>query len=150
MKILFIYATYSTGTLTMAEHAIEYLKEMGQNEIKLLRADKVQGVDIMDNDLIFMASPSWMVQKKDGMPHEFYLGMMDRLKGQTFAKKFAVISLGDESYAKVCGSAPHLVEFVQQLGGTLIGEPLCLEGFYFAKDKRLQELKDWLPTVVNA
>jgi flavodoxin I len=133
MKILFIYATYSTGTLTMAENAIQFLKDMGQQEVKLIRADKVQGVDIMEHDLIFMASPSWMVQKKDGMPHEFYLGMMDRLKGQAFAKKFAVIGLGDDSYAKVCGSADHLVEFVQQLGGTLVGEPLRLEGLYFNK-----------------
>lgn len=149
MKILFIYATYSTGTLTMAENAIQYLKESGQEDVKLMRADKVQGVDLMDHDLIFMASPSWMVQKKDGMPHEFYIGMMERLKGQVFAKKFAVISLGDESYAKVCGSADHLVEFVQQLGGTLVGEPLRLEGFYFNKEKRLEELKNWLPSVLQ-
>lgn len=149
MKILFIYATYSTGTLTMAENAIQFLNAAGQQEVKLIRADKVQGVDIMEHDLIFMASPSWMVQKKDGMPHEFYLGMMDRLKGQTFAKKFAVISLGDDSYAKVCGSADHLVEFVQQLGGTLVGEPLRLEGFYFNKQKRLDELKNWLPSVLQ-
>ena len=29
MKILIIYATYSTGTLTMAENAIQFLKDMG-------------------------------------------------------------------------------------------------------------------------
>lgn len=133
----------------MAENALQYLKDLGQQDVKLIRADKVQGLDIMEHDLIFMASPSWMVQKKDGMPHEFYLGMMERLKGQVFAKKFAVIGLGDDSYAKVCGSADHLVEFVQQLGGTLVGEPLRLEGFYFNKEKRLEELKTWLPSVLQ-
>ena len=150
MKILIIYATYSTGTLTMAENAIQFLKDMGQADVKLLRADKAQGVDIMEHDLIIMASPSWMVNKMDGMPHEYFVALMERLNGQQFDKKFAVIGLGDESYAKVCGSADHLVEYVQQLGGTLVGEPLRLEGFYFNKPHRLEELKAWLPTILSA
>lgn len=146
MKVLIIYGTYSTGTLTVAEAAAAYLKEMGE-EAKVLCADKVQGQDIQEHDLIIMGSPSWKVQGKQGMPHEYFYGMMDRLKDQTFDKKFAVISLGDEQYALVNGSADHLMEFVNQLGGHLVGEPLKIEGFYFNKADRLEQLKQWLPTL---
>lgn len=147
MKLLIIYGTYSTGTLTVSEYAKQYLEEMG-HEVKLMEANKVQGVDIMEHEMTIMASPSWKVMGKQGMPHEYFFAMMERLQGQQFAKRFAVISLGDESYALVNGSADHLTEFVQTLGGQLIGEPLKIEGFYFNKDKRLGELKAWLPTIV--
>lgn len=148
MKILIIWASYSTGTLTVCEHAKQYLEEMG-HDVKMIEANKVQGIDIMEEELIIMASPSWLVQKTEGMAHEYFFAMMERLAGQTFDKNFAVISLGDESYAHVNGSAVHLMNFVQTLGGKLIGEPLKIEGFYFNKPKRLEELKAWLPTILG-
>ncbi len=146
MKILIIYGTYSTGTLTVSTQAKEWLEEAGY-EVKILEANKVQGIDLMDRDLVIMASPSWKVLGKQGMPHEYFFPMMERLKGQTFDKKFAVISLGDEQYALVNGSADHLVDFIKQLGGHLVGEPLKIEGFYFNKESRLEQLKNWLPTI---
>lgn len=149
MKILIIYGTYSTGTLTVCEYAKKWLEEDG-NDVKMLEANKVQGIDLMDRDLVIMASPSWKVSGKQGMPHEYFFPMMERLKGQTFDKKFAVISLGDEQYALVNGSAEHLSDFVNQLGGHLVGEPLKIEGFYFNKDNRLEQVKAWLPTVTSA
>jgi flavodoxin len=147
MKILIIYGSYSTGTLTVSEHAQEYLQEM-RHEVTLIEANKVQGVDIMEHEMTIMASPSWKVNGKQGMPHEYFFPMMERLQGQQFNKKFAVISLGDESYALVNGSADHLTEFVKTLGGHLVGKPLKIEGFHFNKDKRLGELKSWLPTIL--
>ncbi|MCX7997122.1 MAG: flavodoxin family protein [Patescibacteria group bacterium] len=148
MKILIIYGTYSSGTLMVAEAARDMLTESGHT-VTMLRVDSVQGQDIIDHELIIMGSPSWKVFGKQGMPHEWYYGMMERLKGQTFNRKFAVFGLGDESYALVCDSVNHLKGFVQELGGTLIGEPLKIEGFFFNKEQRLRELRDWLPTITS-
>jgi flavodoxin I len=146
MKILVVFASYSSGTMKVAELAEGFLREAG-HDVSVKRADAVQGTDLTGPDLVIMASPSWKVMGKEGMPHEFYFAMMERLSGQTFDTKFAVIGLGDDSYAQVCGSADHLMEFVKQLGGTLVGQPLRLEGFYFNEPKRTAELKEWLPTV---
>lgn len=149
MKILIIYGTYSTGTMAVAEAARDMLYHMGHTA-RVLRVDYVQPADILEHELILLGSPSWKVFGKQGMPHEHYYSMMERLKGQSFDRKFAVFGLGDESYALVCGAVDHLVGFVQELGGTLVGQPLCVEGFYFNREQRLKELREWLPTIAPA
>lgn len=146
MKILIIYGTYSTGTLRACEKTKSFLEEKG-HQVSLIRNDKVQGIDIMEHDMTIMASPSWKVFGKQGMPHEHYYPMMERLKGQTFDKPFGIIALGDESYALVCGSADHLKTFVQELGGHEIIEPLKLEGFYFAEEQRTGEIQSWVESL---
>lgn len=146
MKILIVYGTYSTGTLKACEKAKMFLEEKG-NTVNLIRNDKVQGVDIMDHDMTILASPSWKVFGKQGMPHEHYYPMMERLKGQSFEKPFGVIALGDESYALVCGSADHLQTFIKDLGGHEIIAPLKIEGFYFAEAERTEEIKAWVETL---
>lgn len=143
MKILLIYGTYSTGTLTVSQLIQSQLQEKG-HEVTIMRNDQVQGADMMAHEMIIMGSPSWKVFNKQGMPHEWYYPMMERLKGQVFDKPFAVFALGDESYALVFGSADHLQGFVKDLGGHEVIEPLKIEGFYFAKQQRTEEIKAWV------
>ncbi|MFW5703920.1 MAG: flavodoxin family protein [Patescibacteria group bacterium] len=146
MKILIIYGTYSTGTLTVAEKAKDMLTKKGHT-VAITRNDQTQSEDLLTHDLVIMGSPSWKVFGKQGMPHEQYYPMIERLKGQRYDKPFAVYSLGDESYALVCGSADHLQGFVKELGGHEIIEPLKLEGFYFAEEERTKELNHWINTL---
>lgn len=148
MNILIIYGTYSTGTLRASELLQGFLSEAGQT-VTLKRVDTVQVEDLNSNELIIMGSPSWKVFGKEGMPHEHYYPMMERLKGTVFNKPFAVMGLGDDSYAKVCGSADHLEEFVSDLGGHLLLDSLRVEGFYFNEEKRSEEIKDWAQQIVH-
>lgn len=148
MNILIIYGTYSTGTLRASELLQSFLAESGQN-VTLKRVDTVQADDLQGNDLIVMASPSWKVFGKEGMPHEHYYPFMERVKGTVFDKPFAVMGLGDDSYAKVCGSADHLEGFVTELGGHLLLDSLRVEGFYFNEEKRTEEIKEWAEQIVQ-
>jgi flavodoxin I len=147
MKILFIYGSYSTGTLLVCEQAKKQLDAMGYST-NIVEANIVEGSDILEQDLIIMASPSWKVEGKQGMPHEYFLEMMTKLHGQVFNKKFAVISLGDAQYSDLNGSARHLESYVQELGGTLVGEPLKIEGFFNNQESCIEQIANWIPSIL--
>lgn len=149
MRILLIYGTYSTGTMRASEKLTGFLSQMGHT-VDMRRVDTIQQQDLDGNDLIIMGSPSWKVQGKEGMPHEHYYPLMDRLRGRQYNKPFAVFGLGDDSYAKVCGSADHLEEFVKELGGNLIVPTLRVEGFYFNEEDRTEEIQEWAQTISQA
>lgn len=142
MTITLIYGTYSSGTLSVAELIQGSLQKKGHT-VRIIRNDQVSAQDLADSDAIIMGSPSWKVFGKQGMPHEQFYPMMEQLKGQTFAKPFAVYALGDASYALVCGATDHLQGFVKDFGGTEIIEPLKVEGFYFAQEERSNEIEHW-------
>ena len=63
--------------------------------------------------------------------------------------KCAVYSLGDAHYTYVCGSAEHLKNFVGDIKGDLIGEPLRLIGFLFGMEEREKELRSWTEGILN-
>ncbi len=149
MNVILIYGTYSSGTLSVAEIIQESLSS-DEISVEIVRNDMVTADQINAADTVIMGSPSWKVFGKQGMPHEQYYPMMEQLKGSVDAKPYAVYALGDSSYALVCGAADHLQQFVIDLGGSELIEPLKVEGFYFAQEERTNEIIAWVNALKDA
>lgn len=127
MKTLLIYATNSGSTLEVSNTISGEFTQKGQ-EITLKDARDINPDEIGNYDFIIMGSPTY----DEGNMHDLFVTLSQKLDGKTFpGKKFAVFGLGDTSYPHFCGAADHLAEVVKKVGGTLVGEPLKINNYYF-------------------
>lgn len=143
MKVLLAYATYSSGT----EFVSELVEKMLATPQRWVTRKNIQDVDpkeLKRYDLIIFGSPSWMVNKQDGMPHEFFVAFMEKMQGQKLSgTQFALFGLGDSAYNTFTGAVDKLTLFIQELGGTLISEPLRIDGYYFNQQANDELIIAW-------
>lgn len=147
MNILIVYATFSNGTATASQTVAEELTHSNHNvTIKKIRDTSPE--DFQHRDLIIMASPSWLVGGKEGQPHDDYFAAQERFTPDAFrGKRFAVIGLGDATFAHFCGAVDFLQDWIQQMNGQLVMESLRVDGYYFDQDKNTELIKDWAHTL---
>ena len=145
--MLLIYASYSSGTATASERVEKILLAKGiQVTRKLVSLVGVQEVDQFD--CVIFASPSWMVNSKEGQPHEFYQKFFNNAASLSLAgKKVAVLGLGDTSYMTFCGAVDVLEAFVKEHHGTLIVPSLKVDGFYYDQQTNMKLVEDWANTL---
>lgn len=148
MKVLLIYATYSSGTQTASE--------MVENDLSsyfLLTRKQVQDVDISDlenKDLIIMATPSWKVNGKQGQPHEFYFPFFEQVAHFPWTnQKVAFFGLGDSSYDIVCGGVLELERHFSSLGAEVVVPTCRLIDFYFNQKGNEKTLHDWTQNLIQ-
>jgi flavodoxin len=67
MKIGIIYATYSSGTLTVSEIIQEELQKMNHEPI-VVNVGDLDPSTLTSYDLILMGSPTWWNNNSDGQP----------------------------------------------------------------------------------
>lgn len=144
MKILIVYATYSSGTQVAATLIEETLKETG-NEVSLKNAKDVDPQELKNFDLVVVGSPSWFVEGVEGQPHQYFFDLFKKIQNGSLAgKKFAVFGLGHSAYYAIfCGAVDKLEEWIKNAKGSLISDSLKIDGFYFNQAKNEQLLKDW-------
>ncbi len=142
MKILIVYATYSSGTLTTSEIIMSELQQ-NAHEVTVVNVADIDPIVFNQYDLILLGSPSWWNDNQDGMPHHLFLHLFKKMEGMTVTKNFAVFGLGDSAYARVCGSVDHLEEFVHKIKGQLVMESLRVDSFYFDREKNDTLIKEW-------
>lgn len=148
MNILLVYATYSSGTMQASQMLNDTLTSKGHS-VTVKKAKEINIEDFSPYDLILMGSPSWLINSKDGMPHEDFVALIERSQGKTFENKpVAIFGLGDESYAHFCGAVDHLKVFVQQGKGTLIGDVIRIDGYLFNEEKNSEMLRQWAEGIV--
>lgn len=149
MNILLLYATYSGSTMAASQVAQQVLQAKGHT-VTLQEVRETQPEQFLDADVVVLASPSWDFHGQEGMPHEDYLEVFKLFAGQTFpTKKFAVMGLGDTNFTKFCGSADHLENWVEQLGGTLALPTLRIDQYYFNEDENGQKVQLWAEQLAN-
>lgn len=147
MQVLIAYATYSSGTQTVSELLEKYLKEKGW-EICRKNIRDITPEMLSNYELVLFGSPSWLNNKKDGQPHEFFLQFMASMQGKSFSgSQFAVFGLGDTAYPNFCGAVHELEEFIKTLGGNLITESLRIDGYYFNEEENTKMLYAWADRV---
>jgi len=151
MKVLLVYATYSSGTFTASGYVEDLLKELG-HQVTRQKAIDTQPEDFKKGyDLIILATPSWEVDKKDGQPHIHMGELMRKLGGQTFeGQKFAIFGLGDIHYARFCGAVKHLEQFVEDIKGTHVGKSLRINRYVFDEEYNNKLLEEWVKETVAA
>lgn len=148
MNILLVYATYSSGTKQASQIVTDTLVAK-DHTVTVKRAADTNIEDFGPYDLVILGSPSWLINNKDGMPHEEFVALIERSQGKLFEnKKFAIFGLGDESYARFCGATDHLKNFVEQGKGTLVGEILRIDGYLFNEDHNSHVLQEWVEKIV--
>lgn len=150
MNILLLYATNSGGTQQASQMVTSLLQEKGH--AVSMKNPKESNIDELSGaGLVIFASPSWDYQDKEGQPHEDFFSLLQSLEGKTMeGKPFAIVGLGDTSYAHFCGAVDEFEKVVQNLKGKLVIPSLKIDGYYLHMDESNQAVKDWTSKLLAA
>jgi flavodoxin len=153
MNILIAYATNSSGTYEVGKLISEVSVKKG-HDVQLRSVSDVTADHISKADFIFFGSNTWDGRSPEGkrlegqLPPHFH-EFRKKLGEQTFpGKKCSVYGLGDAHYTYVCASADHLKDFVDKIKGSLIGQPLRVEGFFFGMEEKDTQIRSWANDVL--
>ncbi len=143
MNVLIAYATYSGGTETAA-HIVEETLKGKSHTVTMKNPKDVSPGDVNTADLTVLCTPTWDFEGAEGQPHEDYNQMRENFKNSKLdGKKFSILSLGDSSYAKFCGSADVLEDFVKTAGAVLAVPSLKIDGFFYDQNTHTETIKKW-------
>lgn len=142
MNILLIYATNSGTTQTVAQIIADAITATGQT-VTMKEARLTAPEDFTNAQMIILGSPSWDFDGHEGYPHEDLLTLMDKMKGTTVTKPFAIFGLGDSSYKFYNGAVDHLEEFVKSLQGTLAVASLKIDKYYSDVEGNNAKITAW-------
>ncbi len=149
MNILILYATYSSGT-EIACQTIEGILKQHNHTVTRKLVKETPFDELSEYNLIILGSPSWDHEGREGLPHEDFIHFITLSHFPTLPhKKFAVIGLGDSTYAHFCGAVDHLENFVKHVHGELLLPSLRIDGFYFNQEKNLELIKQWTQQIVR-
>lgn len=147
MKVLIIYATNSGGTFIASEVVREIFQNRG-HRVTILPALEADPDEMARHDLVILGSCSWEYhdegKRLDGQLQEHFMKFRERAAGKTYPGiQFAVFGLGDSTYSNFCGSIKHLEGFVRELQGSLVGKPLCIDGFFYHQQENIDIICSW-------
>lgn len=143
MNILLLFATNSGGTQQASQMVASQLQEKGHT-VSMKNPKESKADEIAGADLVIFASPSWDYQDKEGQPHEDFFPLLQSFEGKTMdGKSFAIVGLGDSSYAHFCGAVDEFEKVVHNLKGKLVVPSLKIDGYYLHMDESNQAVKDW-------
>lgn len=153
MNALILYATYSGGTLEASQQVEEMLSQ-AKHTVVLKRANEVSPEDLTRADFIVFGSCTWDLftphGQFQGQLHQDFIDFTKTFHGHTFpGKRFAVFGLGDRRYIKFCAAADHLAALVHELKGTLIGEPLKIDGYFFRLEENRRAIEAWTNEILR-
>lgn len=145
MNICIAYETYSSSTETVVTIVATRLTEKGHTVTVRRMRDGVQTEDLRKTDLTIFASPSWFERGKEGQPHISFLNFMDTAQHESFqGMKFALIGLGDSTYAHFCHAVDMLGGFFERHEATNVAPTLKLDSFLSNSEHETQRLYQWL------
>lgn len=143
MNILLVYATNSGGTLMASQTVSELLTQKGHT-VTLKEAAETTPEEVSQAAFVLLASPSWDFENAEGMPHEHFVPLMKGLEGKTLeGKPFAILGLGDRSYAKFCGAVDEFEKWVANIKGKLAVPSLRIDGYFYDQSGNTQKITDW-------
>jgi len=149
MDILVLYATYSGGTQMASQIVKEEIEKSG-NQVKYLEVKDADWDVILKYKLVILCTPTWDFNGKEGQPHEDFMKLIDKSTSVSLKDiNFAVLSLGDSSYTKFCGSADVLTDFIKEKGGNQIINPLKIDGFFFNQETHTESIRKWTGEIVS-
>lgn len=150
MNILLVFATNSGTTMTAAQTVNDKLAAKGHT-VTMKEARDTTPEDFTGPQAVVMGSPSWDFEGHEGMPHEDWLPLMEKLKTMTLeGKSFAVFGMGDSSYKKFCGAVDHLEESVKTVKGKLVVPSLKIDKFYSDQTGNMDKINAWADSLVTA
>lgn len=148
MHVTIIYATYSNSTALAAQHLVDCLKD-SEHRVELLTAAEASAASLEQPDLLILASPSWDYNGQQGMPHEDFEALQQRLGDiHLDGKPTAVLALGDSNFTYFCGAAAHLSEWLQKLGAKEVVPPLKIDQYYTDENGAKEQIAGWIKALM--
>jgi len=149
MNIILVYATNSGSTMLAAQTVQDVLIKKGhqvtQKEARMAWTD-----DFNSSQVIIFGSPSWDYAGHEGMPHEDFVTLIDKLKTVTLENKpFAIFGLGDSSFTHFCGAVDHLEELVKTVKGKLIVPSLKIDKFFNDQTGNTAKITAWAENLAS-
>lgn len=150
MNILLVYATNSGTTMSTAQTVNDKLVAKG-HAVTMKEVRDVTEADFSAPEAILLGSPSWDFEGHEGMPHEDWLPLMEKLKTMTFENKpFAIFGLGDSSYKHFCGAVDHMEALVTTMKGKLVVPSLRIDKFYSDQTGNMDKINAWSDSLIAA
>lgn len=150
MNILLVYATNSGTTMTTAQTVADKLTGKG-HQVTMKEARDATPEDFSSGQAILLGSPSWDFEGREGMPHEDWIPLMEKMKTLTIENKpCAIFGLGDSSYKHFCGAVDHMEELVKTMKGKLIVPSLRIDKFYSDQTGNMEKINAWADSVIAA
>ncbi len=132
----------------MAAQALEQVLQQAGHEVKLKMALETQPSDFESFELVILASPSWDYGGQEGMPHDDFMMMIDKFGEAKFNDQaFAILGLGDSNYNKFCGAVDYLTQWIEKIGGKLVGQPLKIDQYFMNEQTANEEILRWGKTL---
>lgn len=130
MNILIVFATNS-GTTQVVQELITGVLTRAGHTVTVKEARDAKPEDINASQVVLLGSPSWDFGGSEGMTHEDFVPLMEKLRTMKFdGKPFAIFGLGDSSYKHFCGAVDHLEKLVADIGGKLATPSLHIDNYY--------------------
>jgi flavodoxin len=150
MNISIVYATYSNSTLLASEVLKNALTAQG-HVVSLHTAADATSEALTTPELLILASPSWDYDGQQGMPHEDFAALQQRVGAVGLnGKPTAVLALGDSSFTYFCGAADHLTEWLKTNGASEAAAPLKIDQYYADEVGAQKLIADWATTLMTA
>ncbi len=116
-RLTVVYGS-QTGNARRAAEALAQQAEAAGLSVRLLRADAYPQRELAQERLLYLVIST----QGEGDPPDDSIGLVEFLRGKRAPKlpelKYAVLGLGDSSYADFCGIAQRLDERLAELGGS--------------------------------
>lgn len=150
MQILLVYATNSGTTMMAAQAVSDKLTALGHTvTMKMVTETSVE--EIVAAPLVIFGSPSWDFDGKEGMPHEDYVPLMEKLKTVNAENKpFAIFGLGDSSYRIYNGAVDHLENLIKTMKGKLVVPSLRIDNYFADQTKHTEAINAWAEKIAKA
>lgn len=149
MNILLVYATNSGTTMMVAQTVSDKLNAL-DHTVTMKMVMETSAEEIAAAPMVIFGSPSWDFDGKEGMPHEDYMPLMEKLKTVNAENKpFAVFGLGDSSYRVFCGAVDHLENLVKTMKGKLIVPSLKIDNYFADQTKHTEAINSWADSIAN-
>ena len=136
MNILIVYETQNGTTQYVAEIIQKQLQELGHQAT--LHSVRINGMDppLANYDAVLFGAPTY----EDGKLENTMRVYTAKSSPDFSQKKVAVFGLGNSFYPQFCTAATLLAEWVQKNKGTVLVDPLKIDGF----PDNLEPIQTWV------